>query len=513
MSARRLIMSSFQEDSALLRRAFVGALQRDPEERAAFLDAECAGRPDLRELVDALLEAHKSGRVTALPVTGDPAKPESVNITSDAIPVGRQIGNYVIRKEVGRGGMGVVYLADDLRLSRPVALKAVGPWATHTPGLRERLRHEAQAAAGLSHPGIATVYALEEIDGELYVAYEFVPGAPLRAHVKSGPLPIEQVVDIGVQVARALAEAHTRGIVHRDIKPENVIQTPSGVAKILDFGLARVENSPLPRLTQTGMIVGTPAYMSPEQLLGQEPDFRTDIFALGLLLYELASGVNPFVDTTPMGTLARIIGTDPPPLSSRQPRSVPDLDRIIATCLNKDPARRYGSTQALVEDLQQVQVELSRLRSGSAGSVPLPPPRQSSSRLWLVIHQLAVSAVYAGMLVVAWVVRRWIDPPWSLAYVFVILALAAIAISLRLHLAFTARAFPQEFVEQQAITAWRTRACDAIFALAQWAAAAYIGPAHPEFAMLLVGVSSAVLVASIAIEPATARAGGSAPAS
>src|SRR4030095_1474452 len=143
----------------------------------------------------------------------------------------------------------------------------------------------------------------------------FVPGEPLRALLKSGPLPIDQVVDIGTQLAKALAAAHTQGIVHRDIKPENVMKTPSGVVKVLDFGLARAESSVHSQLTRTGIIVGTPAYLSPEQILGSEIDFRTDVFALGLLIYELASGKNPFVAATLTATIARIVETEIQPLS------------------------------------------------------------------------------------------------------------------------------------------------------------------------------------------------------
>src|SRR5262245_55327447 len=161
--------------------------------------------------------------------------------------------------------MGVVYLADDTRLGRRVALKSISPGLDAAVGGRERLRNEARLAAALSHPCIATVYALEEIDNQLYLACEYVPGEPLRALLASGPLPLAGVVTIGSQLAKALAAAHTQGIVHRDIKPENVIKTPSGVIKVLDFGLARAEGDSGPHLTRTGVIVGTPAYLSPEQ--------------------------------------------------------------------------------------------------------------------------------------------------------------------------------------------------------------------------------------------------------
>ena len=278
------------EESRRLRAVYAAALQRDPEERDEYLSRACVDQPELRAKVAALLQAHSQDflegeRLTTLP---PPTSNRPAGIE------GKVIGPYIVRRELGRGGMGVVYLADDTRLSRRVALKALSPEVGHDPSRRERLRLEARAAAALSHPGIATVYALEEIGDDLYLAYEYVPGESLRALLASGPLSMVRVVTIGAQLARALAAAHTVGVIHRDIKPENVMKTPSGVVKILDFGLARMEGAANPKLTQSGVIVGTPAYMAPEQVLGQNVDFRTDVFAFGLLVYELAAGVNPF---------------------------------------------------------------------------------------------------------------------------------------------------------------------------------------------------------------------------
>jgi serine/threonine protein kinase len=401
--------------------------------------------------------------------------------------------------------MGVVYLADDTQLSRRVALKTVGPAVAHTPAFRDRLRNEARMAAGLSHPGIATIYALEEIEGELYIACEFVPGTPLRALTESGPLAIDQVVDIGLQVARALVEAHTRGIVHRDIKPENVIRTPGGVVKILDFGLARSEDGGSVRMTQTGVIIGTPAYLSPEQVNNDPADYRSDLFALGVLLYELASGTNPFVGRNVTETLARILRHEPPPLSKVQPNSTSDFDRVIAICLRKAPAQRYGSTQELVDNLELVRAALRPHRSGSAAALP-PTPAPAGSHYWLAFHQAAVSLVYLGVLVPVWFVRRWLEPPPA-ATIFLLIVLGTVAagMSLRLHLLFTARTSPQSLLEQHSWTIVRTRVCDLLLAVALSAAALVIGTAHQEFAMLLFAISSALLVGAFAIEPATAR--------
>ncbi len=498
-------MTTAGDESRLMRQVYAGALQRDPEERDDYLDRACAGTPGLRGRVAALLEAHARDFLEGATVagTGPHADPPWEDVE------GRVIGPYILRREIGRGGMGVVYLADDTRLSRRVALKALSPGLGRDLGGRDRLRLEARAAAGLSHPGIATVYALEEIGEDLYLACEYVPGEPLRALVTSGPLPIDQVVDIATQLAKALAAAHTLGIVHRDIKPENVMKTPSGVVKVLDFGLARVQDSADARLTQTGVILGTPAYLAPEQALGQPVDFRTDLFALGLLIYELATGVNPFTAKSVTATIARIVEEDPAPLSDVRPESVPGLDRIVATCLRKDPLERYRSTQEVVVDLERVQSDLhERRRAGSrsGGTIsPVPRVQRLNPRWWWEVHQLVVSAVSTLMLYPAWHVRPWLPRPWGMLFLLAVLAATAAATSLRLHLWFVARFLPDDIHAQQSWTRRRTRWCDAGLSAFQVLAALAIGGEHPEFAMLFVAVSAAELVASFVIEPATAK--------
>jgi serine/threonine protein kinase len=399
-------------------------------------------------------------------------------------------------------------------LSRRVALKALSPSINSELTGRERLRLEARAAAALSHPGIATVYALEEVDGSLYMACEYVPGEPLRALLRSGPLPFEQVVDIATQLARALAVAHTNGIIHRDIKPENVMRTPSGVVKVLDFGLARVDDaSQGTRLTQTGTILGTPAYLSPEQAQGRSADFRTDIFALGLLIYELASGVNPFAAKSLTATIARIIEEEPPPLSDVRPDGRTELDDIVSRCLRKDPQERYQLTMEAVADLERVQLDIQEARRagtpGSSGSSHRIAPAGTKARQswWWEVHQLVISAIYAGMIYPTWYVRGFIPPPWGFLALLGVLAAAAAATSLRLHLFFLARNFPLEVPAQQRVSRNRLRLCDAAFSLPLVLVALAIGGSHPEFAMLFVTVAAAALVASFVIEPVTARVG------
>src|SRR5688572_2269351 len=396
------------DEARLIWELYAAALKHEPAARGAYLGRAC---PDSagRARVSALLDSHGLDFGETETSIGHVRSPDTAD-TGDGL-VGRQIGTYVIQRELGRGGMGVVYLAHDLRLGRTVAIKALSPAYSHAPDVRQRLLNEAKMAAALTHPGIATIYALEEIQGELYLACEYVPGAALRALVASGPLPIEEVIDIGIQLARALAEAHTKGIVHRDIKPENVIKTPSGVIKVLDFGLARAEYATRQGLTQPGMIVGTPAYLAPEQALGKETDFRTDIFTFGLLLYELASGTNPFAAGTITATIGRILNEDPPPLSAVQPHSLPALDRIVHRCLRKDPLDRYQSTQELIGDLERLRADHSR-RISSTGETaiddigPRPAPR---ARQWLVNHQVIMSVVYVMLLYPAWYARGWLE--------------------------------------------------------------------------------------------------------
>ena len=493
-------MTPASEESKLIRLVYAGAIQRDPEERGEYLDRMCADKPELRAKVAALLDAHAKDLLDPVTVAA-PGNPDD----RQARGQGEMVGPYLIRHEIGRGGMGIVYLADDTRLSRTVALKALNADISRERDARERFRREARAAAGLSHPGIATVYALEEIGDQLYLASEYVPGDTLRRLVKSGPLPIYQVVDIGLQLARALAVAHTAGVVHRDIKPENVIKTPSGVVKVLDFGLARVEGDA--SRSTTGIILGTPAYMSPEQARGQHADFRTDLFALGLVIYELASAVNPFAAATVTATIARIVEEDPAPLSQVQPSAVPELERIVTTCLQKDPLQRYQSTQELVVELEELAADLAeRRRASSNRSHPVYSAGRFRPRWWWEVHQLAASAIYVLMLYPAWLVRDWLPRPWGMLLILMVLATASAGTSLRLHAWFTAHFFPSEAPGQQAWTRVRTRWCDVVFAALLAMAAVIIAGAHPEFAMLLVAVSTATIVASFVIEPATAHA-------
>ena len=486
------------EEQRRIRAIVAAALQRDPEERSQYLDEACRHEPDLRARVEERLRAQQTHALEENTVEG------------------KIIGPYIVRRLLGQGGMGVVYLADDKRLGRRVALKALAPGMMSDPASRERLRLEARAAAGLTHPGIATVYALEEIDNELYLACEYVPGEPLRALLASGPLPIVQVVKIGAQLAQALVAAHTIGVIHRDIKPENVMRTPSGAVKVLDFGLARMDGPRQSRLTDTGVVMGTPAYMAPEQALGETIDFRTDLFAVGLLLYELASGTNPFATSTITSTLARIVSKDEaPPLSRSRADSVADLDRIVATCLRKNPAERYQSTQDLAADFEELEAQMARRPPSTGG------PRQTAAsagddggdsnrgnvqaRWWWSSHQLIVSAFYVLTIYPTWYAQRWLSSPWDMLFLMGVLVPAAVGTSMRMHLRFIASQSPADLPAQLPKSRILTRCSDAVFAASLFGGALLAGNAHREFAMTFATVATAILVAGLVIEPTSEK--------
>ncbi len=335
---------------------FHAALERGPAARGAFLDEACAGDPDLRAEVASLLRMRTGPGVVDRPALE--AVPDLLP-SADADPlIGRRLGPYEVTGLLGRGGMGVVYLGLDTRLRRPVAIKALPPALMHDGRLRARLRREALAAAALSHPGIATVFAFEEFDGQLCLVQEYVPGPTLRATMKrrAGRPAIAESVSIALDVARALAAAHAHGILHRDLKPENVLRAPDGGIKVVDFGLARFEPGAAPddaeRLTLPDAVPGTPGYMAPEVLRGDPVDARVDQFSFGVLLHELVTGERPFGGADDAAAAARILAAEPAGGGPVSPECPAPLARVIATCLAGAPRDRYRTTEALVTALE-----------------------------------------------------------------------------------------------------------------------------------------------------------------
>jgi len=295
---------------------------------------------------------------------------------------GSSLGPYELRGIVGAGGMGEVYRAFDPRLNRDVALKIVPDDLAADPRRRERLRREAQAIAALTHPHIVTIHSAEDIDAHLVLVMELVEGRTLAEVIPSGGMPLPRLVKIAVQIADALGAAHDRGIIHRDLKPRNVMVTGDGRVKVLDFGLAKLrdpiesaasrhETESLWELTGEGKIVGTAAYMSPEQAEGRPLDHRTDLFSLGIVLYEMASGEKPFRGESVVSVLSSILRDVPRPLAELNPRLPREFTRIVRRCLAKDPDERYQSAKDLRLDLDDLRpgADVQRTDAGRAFAV------------------------------------------------------------------------------------------------------------------------------------------------
>ncbi|MCU0587773.1 MAG: protein kinase [Syntrophobacteraceae bacterium] len=279
-----------------------------------------------------------------------------------------QYGRYEIVKELGRGSMGVVYQAHDPRIDRAVALKVLRPDRVDSEALVRRFVKEAKAAGRLSHPSIVVVYDIGEDHGTVYISMEYLEGRPLNDVLKGRRLTIEQALRIAIQVCDALDYAHRKGIVHRDIKPSNIILQPDGSVKITDFGIARIEDPHATQQTQAGEILGTPAYMSPEQVLGQSVDGRSDLFSLGVILYELTVGRRPFSGESLATMLHGITHDEPPEPRELNPALPGDLSRLILQSLAKDPRQRFATGGALSEAIRGC---LDRVMADSG---PLPSP-------------------------------------------------------------------------------------------------------------------------------------------
>ncbi len=284
---------------------------------------------------------------------------------------GSNIAHYRVVSRLGEGGMGAVYLADDLTLGRRVALKVLPASMAADPDRMLRFVQEARLASALAHPNVAHIYEIGEYQGLRFLAMEYVEGEPLSIRLARGPLPLSELLPVGIQVADALDDAHSKGIVHRDIKPSNLMLTPRGHVKVLDFGLAKLEadnkNDETQLITNDGVVMGTVAYMSPEQALGRALDHRTDLFSLGVVLYEMATGRLPFAGTTVSETMARILNSQPDALARFNYDLPESFDRVVRKCLEKDRERRYQSARELMVDLKNLERD-----SSSAGLATAP---------------------------------------------------------------------------------------------------------------------------------------------
>ncbi len=266
--------------------------------------------------------------------------------------IGRTISHYKILEKLGEGGMGVVYKAEDTKLKRTVALKFLPPELTRDVELKERLVHEAQAAAGLDHPNICTVYEIDEVDGKTFIAMAYVEGRSLKEEIRSGPLKLDEAIDLAVQIAEGLEAAHKKDIVHRDIKPANLMVTDMGQVKIMDFGLAKSRGQTA--LTKADTTLGTFAYMSPQQARGEVVDHRTDIWSLGVVLYEMTTGQRPFNGDYEQAVVYSILNEEPEPMTGLRTGVPVELERVVTKALAKDPGRRYPRADDLLVDLREL---------------------------------------------------------------------------------------------------------------------------------------------------------------
>jgi len=294
--------------------------------------------------------------------------------------IGKVVSHYRIIQKLGEGGMGVVYKAHDTKLDRHVALKFLPRDLTSDSTEKERFYHEARAASALNHPNITTVYEIDEHEGQLFIAMEFVEGKTLKQLLEPEPPSIKRVLDIAIQVSDGLAAAHEKGIVHRDIKSENVMVTPKGQAKIMDFGLAKVKG--VTRLTREGTTLGTAAYMSPEQAQGEEVDHRSDIFSFGVVLYELLTGKLPFRAEHHAGLMYSIVNEEPQPIARFNEKVGDELQRIVDKALAKDREERYQHVDDMLADLrrQRKSLEYSRASSVRIPRLPVQEPARERAQ-------------------------------------------------------------------------------------------------------------------------------------
>ena len=334
-----------------IERLFHAVLNVKPEERAAFLDAACANDARLRDEVEALLrsDGDEANSVEMIPSIVAAAW---VKQSGEGRLVGRVMGRYRIVAPLGSGGMGEVYLAEDTTLNRKVALKLLPAHFTQDRDRLRRFDQEARAASALNHPNIITIYEIGQWDNTQFIATEFIEGKTLRDRMQLGRMPLPEILEIGTQVAGALAAAHAAGIVHRDIKPANIMVRTDGYVKVLDFGLAKLTATVSAQADRTdlGRVMGTINYMSPEQALGQPLDDRTDLFSLGVVLYEIATGARPFEGESDAAIYDAILNKAPP--TRANPILPPELDRIIRHALEKDREREIPDRQRSARRLE-----------------------------------------------------------------------------------------------------------------------------------------------------------------
>src|SRR5436190_21258524 len=384
-------------------------IARPSEERASFLGEECHGDESLRKQVEAMLKSHeRSGDFIESPAFA--IAPELLIDEPTGDLIDQSIGHYRIESLLGVGGMGEVYLARDERLGRKIALKLLPEHLTADETQLSRFKAEARAASALNHPNILTVYEIGTEGTRQFIATEFIEGITLRASIARGRMDPHPALEIAVQVASALAAAHEAGVVHRDIKPENIMLRPDGYVKVLDFGIVKLTEQRLASdsdmrettaalQTRPGLVLGTARYMSPEQARGQKVDARTDIWSLGVVLYEMVGGSPPFHGETPSDCIASILTTAPPPLSGVLPDVPLKLESILEKALRKNSDERYQTIKEMLADLRILKGELE-----AESSLPHTKARAESIVSKIKRHKRGVLLTLATALLVAAVV-------------------------------------------------------------------------------------------------------------
>src|SRR5262249_55595683 len=349
---------------------FQSVADRTPEERTAFLQIACQGDEALLREVTSLIASYERAQNFIESPAFEVAPELLTNQRADAL-VGESIGYYRIESLIGVGGMGEVYLTQDERLGRKVALKFLPERLMADKTQLSRFKSEARSASALNHPNILTVYEIGAEGNRHFIATEFIEGITLRAALARGRMSVPESLDVALQVASALAAAHETGIVHRDIKPENIMLRRDGYVKVLDFGIAKLsEKQPQAAdqeagtttvlQTHPGLLIGTVHYMSPEQIRGQPTDARSDIWSLGVVLYEMLSGVPPFRGATPSDCIASVLKTEPPPLVGKLPGIAPQLQAISHKALRKNMDQRYQTIAEMLADLRSLKGKLER---------------------------------------------------------------------------------------------------------------------------------------------------------
>ena len=412
---------------AQIERLYHAALELDRKDRAPFLAKECVGDESLRREVESLLESDSQAgsfiEFPAIEVAARSLAEQGLPRTAtSALEAGTTISHYRLIAKLGRGGMGEVYRASDLKLARDAALKFLPDEFLQEPQKLERFRREAWAASALNHPNICTIYEIGEHEGRLFIAMELVEGKTLAEKLKDGLLSIERVLSYSRQIAEALEEAHEHGIIHRDLKPANVMVTAKGRVKILDFGLAKLlrqveADAPTEEslfVTQAGAVMGTVPYMAPEQLRGDAVDARTDLYALGELIYEMATGQRPFPETHTSQLISAILTRNPQPPRELNPQISEELETIILKAMAKDPAQRYQSAREVMGDLGPPDSSL-RLSASWTKSTALEPVAPRRNRMLVLIAGIVVFVCVLLVVLMVPSVRRLLvsTPPAS----------------------------------------------------------------------------------------------------